>query len=370
MPSCVALCAEPRTLIALLALLLASEAFPQTDRPQTDMQTDRPQTDPRDAVIEDLRRRMETLEKRLEQKPAPPPPPAAPKPPPKPTASEQAGREDESARALERSLVREGGLVLPKGAVEVEPRLQYAYRGAQRPILVSVGGDAQVAEQNVRRDQLEASLGLRVGLPASFQAELRVPYVWVHEDRATSGLVNESERASGWGDVELGLSKQLVDERPGRPSLLASLNWKSVTGQHELNRLSTGIGFPQLQAAFTAVKRQDPLVFFGTASYSWNFERDRSGTEVDPGDSVGVRAGALLAASPETSLRVGFEISWFGRTYVAGSAVPGTDATVGLVELGVASLIGSRTLLDVNLGVGITSDAPDFRLRVALPIRF
>jgi hypothetical protein len=192
----------------------------------------------------------------------------------------------------------------------------------------------------------------------------------VHEDRAASGLVDESERATGWGDVELGVSKQLLDERPGRPSLLASLNGKSVTGQHEFNRLSTGTGFPQLQAAVTAVKRQDPLVFFGTASCSWNFERDRSGIEVDPGDSVGVRAGALLAASPETSLRVGFELSWFGRTYVAGSAVPGTDATVGLVELGVASLIGSRTLLDVQLGVGLTSDAPDFRLRIALPIRF
>jgi len=364
MPPCVALCADPRTLITLLALGLASEAFPQTDTPQTD---------PRDALIEDLRRRIETLEKRLEEKPAPPPQPPAQtafKPAPKPAASEQAGREDDSARALERSLVREGGLVLPKGAVEVEPRLQYAYRGAERLRIVTAGGVAQVAEQDVTRDQLEASLGIRVGLPALFQAELRVPYLWVHENRATSSTLSESESVSGWGDLELGVSKQFVTERAGRPSLLGSLTWKSVTGQHELNRLSTGTGFPQLQAALTAVKRQDPLVFFGTASYSWNFERDRSGTEVDPGDSVGVRAGALLAASPETSLRVGFEINRFGRTYLAGSAVPGTDATVGLIELGVASLISSRTLLDVNLGVGITQDAPDFRLRIALPIRF
>jgi hypothetical protein len=205
MPSCVALCADPRPLIALLALLLASEAFPQTDRPQTDTQTDRQQTDPRDAIIEDLRRRMETLEKRLEEKPAAPPPspaPPSPKPPPKPTASEHAGQEDESARALERSLVREGGLVLPKGALEVEPRLQYAYRGAARLRIVTTGGVAQVAEQDVTRDQLEASLGLRVGLPALFQVELRLPYVWVHENRATSSTLSESERASGWGDLE------------------------------------------------------------------------------------------------------------------------------------------------------------------------
>src|SRR5688572_746659 len=98
MPSCVALCAEPRTLIALLALLLASEAFPQTETSA--------QTDTRDARMEELRRRIELLEKRLDEKPAPPPPPAtAPAPAPKPAASEEAGREDEGARALERTLV-------------------------------------------------------------------------------------------------------------------------------------------------------------------------------------------------------------------------------------------------------------------------
>jgi hypothetical protein len=361
MPRSAVRCARAPTLLTVLLVAFAGEVLAQADE--------------RDALIEDLRRRIETLEKRLEEKPAPSPPPQAPPPAqaapaPKPAASEQAGQEDENARALERSLVREGGLVLPKGAVEVEPRLQYSYRGADGLRLVSVGGAVQVAEQDVTRDQLEASLGLRVGLPASMQAELRVPYVWVHENRATSSLASESERASGWGDVELGLSKQLLAERPGRPSLLGSLTWKSVTGQHELNRLSTGTGFPQLQAGLTVVKRQDPLVFFGTASYSWNFERERSGTEVDPGDSVGLKAGVLLAASPETSLRAGFDISRFERTRVAGTAIPGSDATPGIVELGVATLLSSRTMLDVQLGVGITQDAPDFRLRIALPVRF
>jgi uncharacterized membrane protein len=107
----------------LLALVLASEAFPQTDTS--------PQPDTRDALVEELRRRIELLERRLEEKPAPPsqsaspPPAAAPAPAPKPTASEEAGREDEGARALERTLVRAGGLVLPQGAFEFEPRLQY-----------------------------------------------------------------------------------------------------------------------------------------------------------------------------------------------------------------------------------------------------
>jgi hypothetical protein len=358
MSPCVARCADPRSLIALLALALAPEAFAQTD--------------PRDALIEELRRRVETLEKRVEEKPPAPAaaPPAVPKPAPKPAASEQAGREDEGARALERTLVRAGGLVLPKGVFELEPRLQYAYRGFEGLRIATVGGVAQIAPQDISRNQLQTSVALRAGLPWSMQAEIRVPYVWAYEDRATLGVARESEEVSGLGDIELALTKQFVDERRGRPALLGSLNWKSVSGDHEQGRLSPGSGFPQLQGTLTAVLRQDPLVFFGTASYAYIFERERSGTDVDPGDSIGLKLGTILAASPETSLRAAFDFTRSGRARVGGTSVAGSDATVGIIEIGLATLLGAKTLLDLELGVGVTPDAPDFRVRVALPIRF
>lgn len=366
MPQSAALCVKSASLPLLLLLLaVAGEAWAQTDA--------------RDALIEELRQRIEALERKLD-KPAPPspapsraatpsPPPAA-KPAPAPSASEEQAREDEGARALERTLVREGGLVLPKGAIEVEPRFQYAYRGSQGLGVATIGGVAQVADQDVQRNELEASLGVRIGLAGSFQAEVRLPYVWLRETRATASALSESQRASGWGDLELGLTRQLHVADRGRLGVLGSLYGKSVTGHHELGRLSPGSGFPQLQAALTAVKREDPLVFFGTASYSRIFERDRGGVDVDPGDAIGIKAGTLLAASPETSLRTAMDLSRVGRTHVAGSAVPGTDATIGILELGLSTLLTRRTLLDVNLGIGITPDAPDFRVRLAVPIRF
>lgn len=354
MPQSAAPCVKRAGLfLLLLSLALACEA--------------RAQADARDALIEELRQRIEALEKRLEEKPAAPPPAPAAKPAPIPSASEAQAREDESARALERTLVREGGLVLPKGAIEVEPRLQLAYRGSEGLRLTTLGG---VVDRDVKRDELEASLGVRIGLPGSFQAEVRLPYARLRETRATSSVLSESERASGWGDLELGLTKQLLVADRGHLGVLGSLNWKSVTGHHELGRLSAGSGFPQLQAALTAVKREDPLVFFGTASYTRIFDRERNGTEVDPGDAVGIRAGMLLAASPETSLRAAFDLSRFGRARLAGASVPGSDATVGVVELGLSTLLTQRALLDLNLGIGVTPDAPDFRIRLAVPIRF
>ena len=116
--------------------------------------------------------------------------------------------------------------------------------------------------------------------------------------------------------------------------------------------------------------REDPLVFFVSPSYSWLFEREKSGVSVEPGDAIGLKAGAMLAASPETSLRASLDLSRAGRTRIAGAAGPGSDTTTGVLELGFARLLTKRTLLDVQLGVGITPDAPDFRLRLAVPIRF
>jgi hypothetical protein len=359
MPLCVARCADPRSLVALVALLLAGEAFAQTDN--------------RDALIDELHRRIEVLEKRLEEKPPAPPvaAPAVPKPAPKPAASEEAGRQDEGARALERTLARTGGLVLPKGAFELEPRLEYAYRGFEGLRIVTAGGISQIAPQDISRTEIEASLALRVGLPWSMQVEIRVPYVWAYEDRATFGASRQSEHVSGLGDIEVALAKQFLDERRGRPALLGSLSWKSTTGDHELGRLSPGSGFPQLQAALTAVLRQDPLVFLGTVSYAYVGERERSGTDVDPGDAIGIKVGALLAASPETSLRAAFDFTRSGRARVGDTPpVAGSDATVGILEIGLATLLTAKTLLDVELGIGVTPDAPDFRVRLALPIRF
>jgi len=371
-PLSVPRCAKARFLFTIVVIALSREVEAQPQERDAPIQERDAPVQERDAVIQELRQRIEALEKNLAEKPAAPLPPAAAPPPPaaapKPSASEEAGREDEGGRALERTLVREGGLVLPRKVLEVEPRLQYTYRAAEGLTLVTVAGVPQVAQQDLRRDEVEASVGIRLGLRGSFQVDARLPYVWIDQNRATSGAAIQSERVSGWGDVELGVSKQLTTNRRG--GVLGSLSWTSATGNHDLARPSPGSGFHQLQAAVNVVTREDPLVFFLSPSYSWVFEREKNGIDVDPGDAIGLKAGTILATSPETSLRISLDVSRAGRTRIAGSDVPGSDTTVGIFEFGVAKLLTRRTLLDVHLGIGLTPDAPDFRLRLSLPIRF
>jgi len=277
---------------------------------------------------------------------------------------------EEGERALERALTRQSVFVLPRGAYELEPGIEYSYRAAEGLEIVNTSGVPQVARQDVKRDRLETRLTLRAGLPYQSHVEIRVPYVLLRTDRSTADQFEQTSHETGWGDVQLAFTKQLAEERPGRPGLLASVTWRAPTGEFRLGEPSKGSGFHALQGALTLVKRQDPLVFFGTASYTSVLERSHEGAEIDPGDPIGLELGTVLAASPRTAIRGGFELSRGGRTRINGVAIPGSDPAIATLQFGLAALLSRRSLLDIQLSVGITPDAPDFALAVSVPLRF
>src|SRR5204862_535446 len=85
-----------------------------------------------------------------------------------------------------------------------------------------------------RRDTAMSSLTVRAGLPWALQAEITVPYVVY--DRQTGSRV-----VSNLGDLQLGLTKQLVAEREFLPELLVTGRWKSRSGDSR-STPPTGIG--------------------------------------------------------------------------------------------------------------------------------
>jgi outer membrane putative beta-barrel porin/alpha-amylase len=278
---------------------------------------------------------------------------------------------EEGDRALERALARQSVFVLRAGVRELEPAIEYTYRGSDAVEIVNPSGGAPtVARQDVKQDRLETRLTFRAGLPHESHVEIRLPYVFLRNDRSTADRLEETDHTSGVGDLQLGFTKQLAEDRPARPAVLATVNWRMPTGAFRRGEPSIGSGFHALQGALTLVKRQDPLVFFGTASYTAVRGRSYGGAEIEPGNSIGLKLGTILAASPRSSLRGGFEMSRSGRTQVDGASIPGSDAVIATLQFGFATLLSRRTLLDLQLNVGVTPDSPDFALIVSLPIRF
>ncbi len=318
-----------------------------------------------DAMIAMLQARIEALERRLSTMEG------SARSMPQPALSRPATAEDDMARALERALVREGGLLLPPSVVEIEPRWSYLHRSSAGLELLSVGGQPQLLQMTHRWDAQQAGLGIRMGLPAQTQLELLLPYASVRERQAGSGGYSSDDTVSGAGSAELGLAWQLQPASTGL-GIVAALRW-SEPGSSALRReaaLPVSGSFRSLQASLLFVKRRDPVVFFGALSHAVRWSQRIGGHEIDPGNASGLRAGAIIALSPDTSLRLGLDLGWFGDSRTDRIAAKGSGALSGEFSTGFSFVLSPKVLLGVETGIGLTRTAPDFRIGLSLPVRF
>lgn len=381
----------------------------------------------RDALIEDLQRRVKDLERQMATKPEGPPteqgagsepapvaeteqpmaahpdesPPAEQEaepapvaeraeptspmastadpeeeaPPPEQSAARSApGQfevdEDAAERALERTLVVTGALLLPLGKAEIQPSFAFSRSERSAPtFFLADGGRQFVAQQDIRRNTFNGDLFLRFGLPFDSQLELGVPYRYIEQDVVTqvdfSAANERSDSALGFGDFRLGLAKGLLSEGRWWPNLIGRVTWDSDTGGTE-NGIRLGSGFHQLRGSLTATKRQDPLVFFGSASYGTTFEKNNLAL----GDDISFSLGTLLAASPETSLRFVLNQTFINELEFNNRSIGGSDRVIGTLNFGASSIIGPGKFLDFTAGFGLTDDAPDYSVGISLAVRF
>ncbi len=311
-----------RALLAFAALAVAGHG---AGLAQTTIELERLILD-RDVEIERLQRRIQMLQE---------------------DAAKPADADDETNRALERALVQQGALLLPRGTYELEPQLSYAHWDRSRSTL---------------RHEGDAALSFRAGLPMELQLQLRVPYV--HVSTAAG-----SETAPG--DIDVALSRQFGRESSSLPGLVGSVGWRARTGKDPFEvDIPTGGGFDVAQAGLTALKRHDPLVYYGGLSYASPVSREVGGANIAPGDTLGVRMGAVLAARPDTSVNLGLSLAFVGAARVDDRRVPESDTVLGTLQLGVATVLTRRLMLNLSADVRVTGEVPDFRLNAALPIRF
>jgi hypothetical protein len=255
--------------------------------------------------------------------------------------------DEELNRALERTLVQEGLLVLPRGRYELQPQVSYAYWDRDRGPL---------------RYEWDASLTARAGVGWETQVQLTVPYLHV----ATA-----TDSTTDFGDVSLSATKQLVPERRVTPAVIASLGWLARTGQDAFSgQVPTGGGFNVLQAGVSILKRADPLVYYGGATYSLPQAHDYSGRRLEPGTSLGLRAGSALAATPYSSVNLAVNLAFQGAAQVDGQRVADSDTMLGTLQVGFGTVLSRSVMLNLGGEFRFSGPVPNFRLTVGLPVRF
>ncbi len=336
----------------------------------------------RDQVISELLERVEALERRAGVRRHATGTAKAPKPDVAPNAARNLGGNSERApgtvvveegaaeRALERSLTREGALLLPSGVLEVEPGFTYARREDAAPRFITSGGALSAGETIRNANSLTADLALRLGLPWDSQLEIGFPYRWHQIKSVTSvGFIptdSSSQSASGSGDVRVGLAKTLLREGLWRPDLVGRIVWDTNTGKKLDNGVSLGGGFHEVRGSLTAIKRQDPVAFVGGLSYQHAFASEH----VRPGRTISANFGSFIALSPETSLQILLSVAHQKETEFFGRSIAGSDKTIGTLVVGGSTLLARGTLLNLSVGIGLTRDADPFSITLSLPFRF
>lgn len=258
--------------------------------------------------------------------------------------------------AIEEALVNKGLVLLPTGSFRLTPSTTWYHSGSG----------------NNRFDSFAYSLSLEAGLPWGMSTSLRVPYI----QRDYSVGTND-----GWGDLSVSLSKKLTQETATLPSLVMRLGYTHDNGKEAFDAVPIGKGFRSLNATLSAVKHVEPLAIYGHLSYShawgrtvdyWDGLEYRTGS-IKPADIVGVGLGVSLAATPDISINAGLAFDYIGKDTIEplnGDSYETAFATAGYINLGADFVLHKNLFLNLSATAGVTDDADDFSLSIALPYRF
>ena len=92
--------------------------------------------------------------------------------------------------------------------------------------------------------------------------------------------------------------------------------------------------------------------------------------EVNPPDSIDWGGGISYAMNPYLSLTTSFSSRFVMKTEFDGTEVDGSDQTIASLNFGVTYAMGRRSSMDLQIGVGLTDDTPDFTVRLSTPMVF
>lgn len=404
------------------------EARRQLERQAQELEAQRRRLQAQERDLETLRRAVQA---RGAGQPTPPSPaqarttpvsPATPAVPAAPVAAAQpVGQQAEADAAQRRAdqrvldtdpgLARSGGVLLPRGAISIEPSLDYSYTSVNRAIVSGFTiipgitfGSVDIRE--VQRRTLTAGVTMRIGLADGLEANVRLPFIYRSDTLQTqpadinAAPITIGPTGSGLGDIEFGASYQLTTGTGWLPILVGNLRVKSNTGRSPFDvpiytiddqpsgqflrglerELPTGTGFWAVEPGITMIIPTDPAVLFASVRYVWNLEntvriRDSAGgpdgrARIDPGDGIGLNLGIGFALNERTSMSFGYEHVHVLSSRSNGRRVAGSSYDIGTFNIGLSYRLSDALSLNVGVGIGVTESAPNARVLVRLPYRF
>lgn len=257
--------------------------------------------------------------------------------------------------------------------------------------------------------QLSSDVDVRYGLTSRINVNVNVPYVYRTSSfivggagGAASTLSDASGTSHALGDVNFGIYYQFLKETQNLPDVVGSLRVKAPTGTSPFgiklrqidpnntnlvapDTLPTGTGFWSITAGMSVLKTYDPIVLFGSLSYTYNVARSFSDissvvgqtqpAKVKLGDIVQIGGGVALAFSERDSASVAYTLAFEPETKTKAPGeswqkVPGSQTTASTLNFGLNHVFNKHLTMNASVAVGLTPDAPNFVVGVRFPYTF
>ncbi len=260
----------------------------------------------------------------------------------------------------------------------------------------------RISVDQVKSDIVTTDLTARYGLGNRLQFDLNAPFLYRNSTYFQGNVGGETGKSAEGsvtlspqiGDANTGMYYQLVPESADLPDIVWNIRAKAPTGTNPYGigtqELSNGVKVPEAlpsgngvwaySTGFSFVKTVDPAILFANLNFFHNFEgtfNDPSGNKLtaDLGNAYQFGLGTAFALNERLSMSFSYtqRFSDKARTKVNGGdwqSIVGSEANAATVNMGVTFAVSKHLSAVTNIGIGLTSDAPDAQLGIRLPYQF
>lgn len=242
--------------------------------------------------------------------------------------------------------------------------------------------DDTIIERRVNHN-LTNTITAEYALRNNLTLTANVPFCYKYNKVGTSS----SEDATDLGDISLGVTFQPFKAGGNIPTTIFSIAASIPTGSspYEItlaDSMSTGSGYYAISGGVSLSKVIDPLVAFGSLSYTYGFEKsglsqywskDETLTKIEPGSSIGLSLGFGYALSYQASLNLSAQFAYsFTNRYVTNNVNTYETGTYlsSSFNVGTGWRITPSRSLYISLGIGLTTNDPDLSVSFRVPFEF
>jgi len=289
------------------------------------------------------------------------------------TAEEKAEQEKAVLTAVGREYT-----LMQKGKFELEYSLRYEYAASTEITQMAALTRIEPRSNHTIRN----AIGFQYGLLNNLTVNVNVPFVYVYDKTGTAA----AKDATDLEDVTVGLDFQPF-KASDWPATTLTLSAILPTGRSpfKIDRdtdLSTGSGYYGVSMGINMSKSLDPAMAFGALSATYRFKphgvEQKIGNQIldqiEPGMSFSAAVGMAYAISYAVSMNVQFQYGYgmSSKYYFLNQATPSEAAAYSTASLivGTGWRITPKTTLALSLGIGLTSNDPDFLFMLRLPFMF